>query len=136
MPVRQEFLYTARSDARRRLGLDQRPLIVSYWGSLGAREMNKKIAGFMLREVKEGEPYQHIHATGSFGWRWMPAYVRENGVALEAQPSIDMREYIYDMPLLMAITIISALFVFGGNFIANILYGVIDPRIRRGGAGR
>ena len=39
-----------------------------------------------------------------------------------------------DMPLLMAITIISALFVFGGNFIANILYGVIDPRIRRGGA--
>ena len=41
-----------------------------------------------------------------------------------------------DMPLMMAITIISALFVFGGNFIANILYGVIDPRIRRGGAGR
>ena len=41
-----------------------------------------------------------------------------------------------DMPLLMAITIISALFVFGGNFIANILYGVIDPRIRRGGVGR
>ena len=41
-----------------------------------------------------------------------------------------------DMPLLMAITIISALFVFGGNFIANILYRVIDPRIRRGGVGR
>lgn len=39
-----------------------------------------------------------------------------------------------DMPLLMAITMISALFVFGGNLIANILYGVIDPRIRRGGA--
>ena len=38
-----------------------------------------------------------------------------------------------DMPLLMAITIVSALFVFGGNLIANILYGVIDPRIRRGG---
>lgn len=38
-----------------------------------------------------------------------------------------------DMPLLMAITIISALFVFGGNMIANILYGVVDPRIRRGG---
>jgi len=40
------------------------------------------------------------------------------------------------MPLLMAITIISALFVFGGNLIANILYGVIDPRIRRGGAAK
>ena len=41
-----------------------------------------------------------------------------------------------DMPLLMAIAIISALFVFGGNFIANILYGVIDPRIRKGGRGK
>lgn len=39
-----------------------------------------------------------------------------------------------DMPLLMAITIVSSLFVFGGNLIANLLYGVIDPRIRRGGA--
>ncbi len=38
-----------------------------------------------------------------------------------------------DLPLLMAITIISALFVFGGNLAANLLYGVIDPRIRRGG---
>jgi len=40
-----------------------------------------------------------------------------------------------DVPLLLGITVISALFVFGGNLIANILYGVIDPRIRRGGAG-
>ncbi len=38
-----------------------------------------------------------------------------------------------DLPLLMAITIISALFVFGGNLAANLLYGAIDPRIRRGG---
>lgn len=38
-----------------------------------------------------------------------------------------------DMPLLMAITIVSAMFVFGGNMIANLLYGVVDPRIRRGG---
>lgn len=41
-----------------------------------------------------------------------------------------------DMPLLMAVTVVSALFVFGGNMIADILYGVVDPRIRRGGAGR
>ena len=39
-----------------------------------------------------------------------------------------------DVPLLLGITVISALFVFGGNLIANILYGFIDPRIRRGGA--
>lgn len=38
-----------------------------------------------------------------------------------------------DVPLLMGIAVISALFVFGGNFIANVLYTVIDPRIRKGG---
>ena len=39
-----------------------------------------------------------------------------------------------DLPLLMAITIVSALMVFGGNLAANLLYGMMDPRIRRGGA--
>ena len=38
-----------------------------------------------------------------------------------------------DLPLLMAITIVSAVIVFGGNLAANLLYGMIDPRIRRGG---
>ncbi len=38
-----------------------------------------------------------------------------------------------DVPLLLGITVISAAIVFGGNLIANLLYGVIDPRIRRGG---
>lgn len=35
-----------------------------------------------------------------------------------------------DVPLLLGITLISTLFVFSGNLIANILYGVVDPRIR------
>lgn len=38
-----------------------------------------------------------------------------------------------DVPLLLGITVISAALVFGGNLTANILYGIIDPRIRKGG---
>lgn len=38
-----------------------------------------------------------------------------------------------DVPLLMGITLITAAIVFFGNFIANLLYGVVDPRIRKGG---
>lgn len=37
-----------------------------------------------------------------------------------------------DVSLLLAITVISTLFVFLGNLVANVLYGVIDPQIRRG----
>lgn len=38
-----------------------------------------------------------------------------------------------DAALLAGIAVASAAFVFGGNLIANILYGVIDPRMRKGG---
>jgi peptide/nickel transport system permease protein len=37
-----------------------------------------------------------------------------------------------DVPLLLGITLFSAVFVFAGNLTADILYGVLDPRIRVG----
>ncbi len=101
MPVQEEFLYTRREDARRQLGMGDEPLVVSAWGSLGAREMNRQIADFMRLESKE-KLWRHIHATGSFGWKWMPEYVREQGVDLAKNPQIVMQEYIYNMPVLMA----------------------------------
>lgn len=36
-----------------------------------------------------------------------------------------------DVSLLLGITVVSAAIVFAGNMIANVLYGVIDPRMRR-----
>ena len=100
-PCREEFLYRSREASRQQLQLDERPLVVSCWGSLGAREMNKKIADFMVLEAEE-DLFQHIHATGSYGWKWMPDLVKERGLDLTAHPNIDMREYIYDMPTVMA----------------------------------
>ena len=103
MPVREEFIYTKRQDARKRLNIpEDAVLIVSAWGSLGAREMNKKIADFIRCEASDGTPFYHIHATGSFGWRWMPGLVSELGVDLKKYPRIDMREYIFNMPDVMA----------------------------------
>lgn len=39
-----------------------------------------------------------------------------------------------DVALLAGIALVSAAIVFGGNAAANILYGIIDPRMRRKGA--
>lgn len=39
-----------------------------------------------------------------------------------------------DVPLLLGITIITAALVFAGNLAANVFYGVVDPRIRKGAA--
>ena len=35
-----------------------------------------------------------------------------------------------DLPLLLGVTVVSAALVFGGNLIADLLYGVVDPKIR------
>ena len=71
----------------------------------GPEEQNeytlKKIAQFMKLECKEGL-FRHIHATGSYGWRWMPEYVRNQGVELSKHPLVTMQEYIYNMPTMMA----------------------------------
>lgn len=102
MPVRQEFITTGKTEAKKLLGLEDRRIVVSAFGSQGAKVMNENIAGMFALEQAEGFPFHHIHAVGSFGWGWMPDKVRGNGVDYENCPSIDMREYIYDMPTVMA----------------------------------
>ena len=102
MPVRKEFIFTKRDDARRELGLDERPLVVSAFGSQGAKAMNEAVAGLFRLEKEAGYPYQHIHATGRYGVDWMPELVRSQGVDLTEKKGISMVEYIYNMPTLMA----------------------------------
>lgn len=101
MPIREDMIYKDKKEARRELGLDDRPLIVSFWGSLGAREMNRAMAKFIALETKE-DRFSHIHATGKFGFEWMPEYIASLGVELSKHPNIDLREYIHDMPRVMA----------------------------------
>ena len=102
MPVRKEFILTGKEEAKAQLGLDHRPVVVSAFGSLGAKAMNEAVAELFKIEQDHGFPFKHIHATGKFGWEWMPEKVAAWGVDLTAAQAIEMREYIYNMPTLMA----------------------------------
>ena len=102
MPVRREFIYTKKEEARKALGLDSRPVIVSTFGSQGARTMNEVTAELFRLEQEAGFPYQHIHAVGNYGWQWLPDHVRSIGVDTSKTDSIMMKEYIYNMPEVMA----------------------------------
>jgi UDP-N-acetylglucosamine--N-acetylmuramyl-(pentapeptide) pyrophosphoryl-undecaprenol N-acetylglucosamine transferase len=95
-PVRQEIIRADRKKAREKLGLDERPVILSFGGSLGARTINEAVAGLIASSVKTGR-FQHIHAYGQWG-RWFPDLLKEKGVDLAQHPELDIREYINDMP--------------------------------------
>ncbi|MBE6990619.1 MAG: undecaprenyldiphospho-muramoylpentapeptide beta-N-acetylglucosaminyltransferase [Ruminococcaceae bacterium] len=99
-PVRGDFFALTHDEARQRLGFsDDRPLVVSFWGSLGASGMNAQMLDFFRREQAEGEPFHHIHAVGRGGWEKMKSELAARG--LDRCPSLDVREYIYDMAVVM-----------------------------------
>ena len=103
MPVRKEFLFCDKAAARKELGIDDgKAVVVSAFGSQGAKVMNETMADMMPLEKADGFPFHHIHATGSFGREWMPQRVKDNGVDFEKEPMLDIQEYIYNMPTVMA----------------------------------
>jgi len=95
-PVRGDFFRLSREEARKKLGFDdEAPLVVSFWGSLGASHMNECMVDFFRREDAEGYPFRHIHAVGKGGWEAMEQKLRELG--LPKSDRLDVRQYIYEI---------------------------------------
>lgn len=100
-PVRGDFFRYTRAQAREQLGLtDDRPLLLTYWGSLGASVMNGHMVDVMAMEQEKGLPFHHIHGAGRDYAKMMEELDRRGVDAREG--AIQVREYIYDMPLVMA----------------------------------
>jgi UDP-N-acetylglucosamine--N-acetylmuramyl-(pentapeptide) pyrophosphoryl-undecaprenol N-acetylglucosamine transferase len=95
LPIRGEIVSADREKSRLELGLDSRPLILSMGGSLGAREINKAVAGLIEAKYKAADCW-FLHATGQSGVS-LPDLLREKGIDLENEKHIMIREYIDDM---------------------------------------
>ncbi len=101
-PVRGEFFRYTRKEARAKLGIDDgRALVVSVWGSLGAQAMNAQMVDCIALEWAAGVPFRHIHGAGR-DYQAVLSGLKAKGVDLFQRPELDVREYIYDMPLVMA----------------------------------
>ena len=100
-PVREEFFQLTRAQAKARLGMDDgKPLVLSFWGSLGASEMNRRMASFIALETRRSR-FHHVHAAGAYGYPLVSEELRRQGVDLERELLVEVREYIYDMAVLM-----------------------------------
>ncbi|MEE0927840.1 MAG: undecaprenyldiphospho-muramoylpentapeptide beta-N-acetylglucosaminyltransferase [Acutalibacteraceae bacterium] len=98
-PVRLELIEADRKSAREKLGLDSRPLILSFGGSLGARPINEAVAGLIKSHNNSGK-YYHIHAAGKSGFESTKKLINEKCGKLSKE--ISLREYIEDMNICMA----------------------------------
>lgn len=98
-PVRTDFFRYTRKEARAELGLtDDRPLVLSVWGSLGAEVMNRQMAECIALECRDGAPFHHIHGAGR-DYETMRQGLSGRGLDPK---DFDLRQYIYDMPTVMA----------------------------------
>ena len=101
MPIRAGFREQDRETARRKLGLDERPFVLSFGGSLGAKKLNEAVAVLAAENEKTGR-FRLLHATGGGdeGMKTMTERLKALGVT--APKYSEFRPYIYDMPQVMA----------------------------------
>jgi UDP-N-acetylglucosamine--N-acetylmuramyl-(pentapeptide) pyrophosphoryl-undecaprenol N-acetylglucosamine transferase len=80
-PVRDGFLQRHKPA--------EKPLLLSFWGSLSARDMNRIIVDFI--KLEDGS-FNHIHVTGKAAFAAM---------SQEIGDKVELKEFLYDMPSAM-----------------------------------
>jgi len=116
-PIRGGF--TAAPAPEGTAGENTKPLIVSFWGSLGAERMNETMTD-LIRINAKTMLFNQIHAAGKNGGvAVMTQRLKQAGGPEELPPGIEIRDYIDDMQAVMAkadIVICRA----GGSTIAEV----------------
>ena len=96
-PIREELLNISKEEARAKLGLDNRPLILSFGGSLGARRINEAVSE-LIKWHNGTDKFYHIHGTGKTGYEGMMNSLSD----INLSDCINIKEYIDDMDVCMA----------------------------------
>lgn len=101
-PLDEAFLFCDKKSARQKLGIPRDAFyVLSFAGSLGAREINKLFIDFIVKNDKAHD-FVHTHATGAYGYKWMPDELAVRGFDIHKKTDTRVEEYIYDMPQQMA----------------------------------
>ena len=101
LPVRGEMINADRDISRAELKVDNRPVILSMGGSLGARVINEAVTQ-LIAERYENKNCYFLHATGKAGVGMFDVLKNEKKINLEENKHIMLREYIDDMYRCMA----------------------------------
>lgn len=101
LPVRMELLRANRTVARSKLKIpDDKYLILSFGGSLGAEPINRAMFDILLDSAESGR-YYHIHSVGTNGGEYLDKF-EKSGFVNGKKGTVEVRQYIDDMDVCMA----------------------------------
>lgn len=92
-PIREEMLCADKAAARQKLGLDDRPFVVAFGGSLGAAKLNEAVIG--LLNTADTSRFQFLLGTGQRFYDSVTAQLKEKN------PSVSVVPYIENMDTVM-----------------------------------
>lgn len=101
-PLRNDFSVLDKANARRELGLDERPFVLCFGGSLGARHINEAMVDVLQKNQENNTAFQMMVGTGrGENFTRMQQTLQEKGIAVGVN-GVTVRDYIEDMPRCMA----------------------------------
>lgn len=95
-PISPDLFSYEKEKAKQALGFDERPLILTYGGSLGARRVNETV-GEMIRNTAKDGAYQILYATGKREYDKVMTEMK--GCCFE---NVRIEPYLYNMGECMA----------------------------------
>lgn len=101
LPVRSDIMNVSKSEARRRLGIDDSFCILSFGGSLGAGCINETMAEVIKWHTKKGLKINHIHGYGGMGKETFPKAMADAQIPMKSN-RLRITEYINDMDICLA----------------------------------
>lgn len=101
LPVRSNINTMRKSEARKKLGMDDSFTILSFGGSLGAGCINDTMTETIKWHTKNNLKINHIHGYGGMGKDSFPLAMREAGIPLKSD-RLRITEYINDMDVCLA----------------------------------
>lgn len=101
LPVRSGINTITKSEARKKLGFDDKFTILSFGGSLGAGCINETMTAAIKWHVGKGLEINHIHGYGKNGRDTVPQALKNAGIPLKSD-RLRVTEYINDMDVCLA----------------------------------
>lgn len=98
-PVREEIKKADVSQSRKELGVEGKTVILSFGGSLGARNVNNAMKVLALHN-KDRKDVVHYHVVGRYDEGEFEKYLGEKGIF--QSENLKIFEYLYDIPKYMA----------------------------------